>query len=417
VKQLYLKLDTLTPLSIRSNHAATRAVEYISGNTVLGSLAAVHMLSYPNRKDEFEQLFLRGSVQYPNLYPALVESASDDWQDMHHPVYPLPRTAQSCKRQSGFLYPQVEENGSHGVRDTLIDWALFKLGARVGGGQFEALNAMLKHKNCKHCGEPMDHFTGYYRRNDVLNVMAATLKQGVRLQIHAGIDREGGIAQEGVSYNQLVYDEGMVFWGAVKFLDDSLVSTFENFVSDIGTSGLVRVGAGRTRGMGKVSIKVVESSEGAQERRANFATRLQSFNAQLLENAADWGLKDLHYFFALTLHSPLILSDEFLRYRGIVDGAVLGELLKMPLEGLEQVYQSASIKRVMGWQELWGTPRMNEYAIDSGSVFLFRCAAPPTSPVLDALFQLEEQGVGKRCAEGFGRVCISDPFHKEAELR
>ncbi len=104
-----------------------------------------------------------------------------------------------------------------------------------------------------------------------------------------------------------------------------------------------------------------------------------------------------------------------MRYHGTIDADILSELLEIPLEGLEQVYQNASIKRVMGWQELWGTPRMNEYAIDTGSVFLFRCMTPLTQPVLDALFRLEEQGIGKRRAEGFGRIFISDPFHKERE--
>ncbi len=423
MKQLYIKLDTLTPLSIRSNHAAMSAgmLEYISGNTLLGSLATVHRLSYPNRKDEFERLFLRGDVHYPNLYPAALDSAVDVWQDIHLPVYPVPKTAQSCKRHSGFFYPEIEENSSHGVRDTLIDWALFKLGSELDQEvhKFESLSALLKYKNCPRCGEPMDHFAGYYRRNDILNAMVATGKQEVRLQIHIGIDREAGTAQEGAHYNQQVFDEGMIFWGAVKLFDDSLVGTFENFIRDVGTTGLVRVGTGRTRGMGKVSIEAIESNIELQVRRTDFAARLQSFNAQLLENAAHWGLKDCqhNYFFVLTLHSPLILSDEFLRYRGTLDADVLSELLKIPLEGLEHVYHCASIKRVMGWQELWGTPRMNEYAIDSGSVFLFRCVTPPAPPVIDALFQLEEQGIGKRRAEGFGRVCISDPFHKEINLK
>ncbi|MBV9710203.1 MAG: hypothetical protein JO011_04715, partial [Ktedonobacteraceae bacterium] len=65
-----------------------------------------------------------------------------------------------------------------------------------------------------------------------------------------------------------------------------------------------------------------------------------------------------------------------------------------------------------GWQELWGTPRAAEYAIESGSVFLFTCPSPPDNALHNALFALEEQGMGKRRAEGFGRICISDPFHQ-----
>jgi CRISPR-associated protein Csx10 len=415
-----MKLETLTPLSIHSNRAmmgAGTTVGYIAGNTVLGSLAAVHRLSYPSKKDEFEQLFLRGHLHYPNLYPA--SNGIDTWQDIHHPVYPLPKTAQSCKLYSGFRYPEIEGNNSHGVRDTLINWALFKVSAqtdeRICG--FEPLHAFLKDKKCRICKEPMQPFSGYYRRDDRSKAIAVANGQGKQLQTRVGINREADTEQESISYSQQVFDEGVRFWGAIKIFDDRIVNAFKNFVSDVGTTGLVRIGTGRTRGMGKVSIEVIESSEGVQERHADFTARLQSFNTQLLENVAQWKLKDFqrNYFFAITLHSPLLLNDEFLRYRGVIDAGVLKELLAIPLEGLEQVYHHASIKRIMGWQELWGTPRMNEYAIDTGSVFLFRCVVPPAQSVIDALFRLEEQGIGERRAEGFGRICISDPFHKEVE--
>ncbi len=293
MKQLHVRLDTLAPLSVRTNHAAVGVgtTEHIAGNTLLGSLAAAHRLSYPNKRDEFQQLFLSGCVLYPNLYPAIAGNDDDNWQDIHHPVYPIPATAQSCKRHSGFLYPGTEGNNSHGVRDTLIDWALFKLSARADEHVHEPLHAFLKYKKCMRCKEPMVRFSGYYRRNNILNVMVATGKQEMQLRSHISIDRESGAAQEDSLYNQLVFDEGMVFWGTIKLLDDSLLSVCKDFIADIGTTGLVRVGTGRTRGMGKVSIELIESREGVQERHAEFATRLQSFNAQLVEQVAQWGLK------------------------------------------------------------------------------------------------------------------------------
>jgi CRISPR-associated protein Csx10 len=36
---------------------------------------------------------------------------------------------------------------------------------------------------------------------------------------------------------------------------------------------------------------------------------------------------------------------------------------------------------------------------------------------LKALFELEEAGVGRRKAEGFGRICVSDQFHQEVALK
>ncbi len=68
---------------------------------------------------------------------------------------------------------------------------------------------------------------------------------------------------------------------------------------------------------------------------------------------------------------------------------------------------------------MWGTPRTNEYAIDTGSVFLFafKGESKQIDPLKQALFRLEEEGIGQRKAEGFGRVCISDPFHREVTLK
>ena len=417
MKRLYVRLNTLAPLSTRADQAAIGVdiASYIAGNTLRGSLAAAHRLFHPDRKDEFEQFFLQEYILYPNLYPAVVESGVDDEQDMSSPVYPVPKTAQSCKRGSGFLYPKTETNDGHGVRDTLLDWALFKLGMSGETQRFEPLDALLEYKRCALCNEPMDRFNGYYRRGNVSGGMIATNVHSTRLQTHAGINRESGTAQEGSSYDRQVFDEGMVFWGEIKLVDDRLLNAFKKFITDVGAAGLIRMGTGRTRGMGKVKIEVVESREEVQERKANFAIRLQSFNSLLVKNIARRRLENFYrdYFFAITLHSPLILSDEFLRYRGTIDASILKELLEIPVEGLEQVYQCASIKLIMGWQELWGMPRANEYAIDTGSVFLFRYTSPDQR-VVDALFGLEEQGIGKRRAEGFGRICISDSFHKEA---
>ena len=89
----------------------------------------------------------------------------------------------------------------------------------------------------------------------------------------------------------------------------------------------------------------------------------------------------------------------------------------MPEDTFELLYQAASTKRVTGWNELWGTPRMNEYAIDTGSVFLFSSTVEMNEPLCEALFKLEEEGIGERRAEGFGRLRISDPFHLEGGLR
>ena len=151
----------------------------------------------------------------------------------------------------------------------------------------------------------------------------------------------------------------------------------------------------------------------------SFQKRLNEFDDLLHQQAKHFNLSGLEnkFFFALTLHSPLILHDDFLRYQGNINAATLEKLLNCSVPGLEQIYQNARIRRVTGWQELWGVPRTNECAIEAGSVFLFACTSQLDETIYKALFAFEEQGTGKRQTEGFGRVCVSDQFHQEIQLR
>jgi len=393
---------------------------YIPGTTLVGALAAAHRLLRSEKADEFEEWFLSGRILYPNLYPALFDDPG--LQDRNHlPVSPVPKTAQTCKRHAGFLFPEGEENDAHGVRDSLIDWALFELGQRreYNPDNADPLAALQTHKECT-CGERMDSFRGYYRRNDLIEHQLIAAKEHKRLLIHSGIDRRSGTVQEGILYNRQVFEEGMRFWGMAVFPnDEGLISEFTRFIGELGekrsgNEGLLRIGTGRTRGMGRVVIDVKQAKD-EQDPFESFQNRLKKFDDLLHRQAEHFNLRDLEntFFFALTLHTSLILHDELLRCRGNINASTLEKLLGCSVPGLERIYQNASIRRVTGWQELWGAPRTNEYAIEAGSVFLFACEPRPDDAVYKALFELEEHGAGKRQVEGFGRVCGSDQFHQE----
>src|SRR5437588_7289348 len=102
-----LKADS--PLAIRADHALGGAdtARYITGTTLAGSLAAVHRLLHGQHEGDFASLFLSGKVSYPDLYPAMFRDP--DMSTLDFPVYPLPKTAQSCKRFSGFQYMTKDE--------------------------------------------------------------------------------------------------------------------------------------------------------------------------------------------------------------------------------------------------------------------------------------------------------------------
>jgi CRISPR-associated protein Csx10 len=453
VKYFALTLEALSPLAIRADHAAVGAGSsgYLPGTALSGGLAHAHRRFFENDTPGFENLFLSGQVLYPDLYPADFKSASYTGA-YNLPVYPLPKTAQSCKRFPGFSPVDDEEvdDEPHGARDTLLDWAMFALGQQAtlkeSGKPLDTaklFQPLEDWKACKQseptrCKRPMDHFTGYYRRADDATDHPFTrrpiiqAKMPTRLQTHTGINRETGTVEDGILYHRRVFEEHTHFWGLVKTFDDQ-ADPFEQFITGVGRSGLVRVGTGRTRGMGKVALSVQKLDEAeAQARYPQFTERLTLFSNRLRERALETFPPDEYtlalapFYFALTLHSPLILHDDLLRYRTTIDiEALLDLLARTRLERLPRdtfppkplLYQAASTRRVSGWNDLWGTPRTNEYAIDTGSVFLFACNVKPDEALLQALFRLEEEGAGRRRAEGFGRVCVSDPFHLEEQPR
>ena len=141
MKQFSFSVIAHAPLAIRIDHAPEGAEtsKFIPGTTLIGSLAAVHrLLSLKRIKDaEFEKLFLSEKVSYPHLYPASFRSK--ELRDADTPVYAIPKTAQSCKRFRGFRDigdedRKPEEDEGHGVRDSLLDWAMFKIGSDSGVG-------------------------------------------------------------------------------------------------------------------------------------------------------------------------------------------------------------------------------------------------------------------------------------------
>jgi CRISPR-associated protein Csx10 len=434
VKQLALKVTTLSPLSIRSDHSPTGAevAPYIPGSTLMGCLISAHRLLRRDKESELIQFFLSNKVQYPNLYPASFENSR--MQNAFSPLYCIPRTAQTCKRFKGFLPlpddEQDDEDERHGVRDSLFDWAIFTMSGNAEQaveddvttdeerGHMIAPLQESKSRLCT-CGEPLDSFDGFYRWGE--DDTRAIAKPETRLLTRTGINRKYGIVEAKILYSREVYEEETCFFGVIQAEDD-IATDLQNFIWDKGSAedgslllnDFAHLGTSRTRGFGRVAFEM-EPWEDFKDRLGVFKERLRLFDKALRDRAQAFTHAPL--YIALTLHAPTILYDELLRYEGIISGERLAVLAGLPADTFKLLYHSASMRRIMGWQELWGLPRMEEYAIDAGSVFLFAVTRPLDDTLARTLCTLEEQGIGQRRAEGFGRICVSDPFHREENLR
>ena len=431
MKRYYLQATAISPLAIRADHAegGVDTASYIPGVTLLGSLAAAHrMLRSENQhENEFAQFFLHERVHFPHLYPASFELQT--FTAAGRPVMPLPKTAQTCKRFKGFqpLPGENPDEERHGVRDSLLDWGLFSLLSQQQASVSTVLAPFAEHERCqyplennssKRCNQVMDHASpSYYRRGDSKNLQQRmeAKTSNKRLQTRTGINRDWGVVEESILYNREVFQEGSRFWGEV-VVSDELAYTFEQFIEKANKEGVIRVGTGRTRGLGRVEIRMVKNEQQGN----TFKSKLEDFSALVKKQAREMSVQNIApFYFAITLNSSSILCDAFLRYKKTLDPASLHELLRLSdafsPDTFQRLYQSVGIQRVTGWNELWGTPRPTDYALEPGSVFLYSCKQALGDELIAALQALEEEGIGRRRSEGFGRISISDPFHLERE--
>ena len=407
-----LIVSSESPLSLRTSRstASFETLKYIPGTALLGAFAAAHRKTC-NDEEQFARFFLSGEVCFGNLYPKNFqqdEFSNTDLQDDEQPVKPIPKTARSCKRFSGFRFKADADNKErHGVMDSLIYWGLF---AMSGQANIEILNA---HKNCIYvdkygeCTELLDTFSGFYRHGyDITHIGRS--EATTRLLTRTGISREIGTVQEGILYNREVINEGQWFWGTMSFVDESLYDDFRNFAQYVGGKGVLRIGNNLTRGLGKLGVPQIE--EFSPEDMEVLKKRAEAFNEKF-HAAAEIHDVDLsrQFYFPITLQSDAILVDSLLRYQTTLHENYLHHAWNLPNTAL--IYQNAGQRYIAGWNSLFGLPKAAERAISMGSVFLFGYDGTLDKGFYQNLYNIEKKGIGKRKSEGFGQVTVSDTFH------
>ena len=409
-----LIVSSESPLNFRVSRstASFETLKYIPGVALLGAFAAAHRKIHDD-PTEFTRFFLSGDIYFGNLYPANFqqrEFADTALKGNSFPIKPIPNTARSCKRFSGFNFKAAEgDEERHGVMDSLIDWGLFALSNQA---KIEILDSR---RTCtytdKHgkCEELLDAFSSFYRRGEDATQIGQS-KVKTRLLTRTGISRETGTVQEGILYNREVMNEGQSFWGTMSFADKSLYDDFYDFAEEIGDKGILRVGNNLTRGLGKLGVPQIEDLN--PEDVASFKKRVDGFNEKFRTDAKTYGVDLSHqFYFPITLQSDAILLDSQMRYQMVLDGDYLHCI--WDLKDIELVYQNAGQRCVIGWNSLWGLPKAAEWAISMGSVFLFRYSGTIDDHFYQKLYDIEQIGIGERRTEGFGQVTVADAFHWE----
>lgn len=399
--RVVLNLRAESPVAFRTGRDAGRAatLSYIPGSVLLGGFASAHTVLYPHQTERFGEFFVRGRVRYGNAYPASFPPTQRPLQDDMSPVRPLPATARSCKRWPGFRSQRDADHEYHGVFDHLLPWALFALSGERAIAPLERAAA------CPECDASLDTFAGFYRRVDTARAIGRSA-QDTLLLTRTGISRATGAVHTGILYSREALPEGMTFWAELT-MPDELFDEFRDFADEAGGEGLLRVGTNRTRGLGRLAVVSCRQCKEA-DTTAVVAGRVRAWNEVLKQAANEAGVTlPPGWYVPMTLASDALVLDRLLRWRLQLDGSMLADT---GVTGATLVYHTANVRRVTGWSGLWGLPREDALAIGMGSVFVVGFEQEPD---FDALLRLQEEGIGERKAEGFGRLTVADPFHWE----
>ena len=312
----------------------------------------------------------------------------------------IPVTARTCKRFQGFGSGTKE----HGVADLLMAHAAMAVDKNLG-----PLNSL---ENCcqKGCTQPTARSESeFYLRHPqgqaVGEEQLYTTARAVRHLINrVGLDSSTGISSPGILYSLEVMSEGQIFLGDIYAGDEASELLASLLVSD----STIYVGQARSRGLGFMEIISFEALDGQDIGLGMVAERLAKFNKVL---SGFIKIKSASYF-SLDLQSDAIIQDAFMRYLGCMPTAELANYMGLAGDCLELVWYGAEGTPVRGWNSAHRMPKPGEVGIRRGSVFLYRyngTAADLHVP----LERLEEMRIGRRRAEGYGRVLACNPFHWE----
>lgn len=178
------------------------------------------------------------------------------------------------------------------------------------------------------------------------------------------------------------------------------------------TGDTLRVGYGRTRGLGLMTVQACRRTASPRLWPSDLQERLEQFN----DKAAEVGCAEQdHTLFSLTLLSDTIVLDPCFRHRAQIDSIALAEEIAPRLGDAKLLLCFAETRIVHGWSTPHGLPLTADRAITAGSTFVFQTGLGIEE--LASLFaNVEGRGMGERTDEGFGRIVICHPFHQEVSM-
>ncbi|MFL6214388.1 MAG: CRISPR-associated RAMP protein Csx10 [Blastocatellia bacterium] len=386
---------------------------YIAGSQLRGALGALKGYASKADEQELDQLLgqpERAGICFPNCY--LTDGL---------PAFPLPLTAQSCKRSSGWIGQDNKKNrGTHGVADTLIMQLAYDRVARDGDRWRIPLPFQYK---CPQCGDRTESKGGIIEYRGKGNYAAPEVS--FHRQTRVAINRARLTAEEGQLYSVRAIDEGSQFIGLME-VDETRAFKARTWLEQI-----TRIGGRTSRGFGRIKITAADPkpapSDSLRQRLEDFNREYKNSEKSLIEIAHDPPAAETRTLFTINLRADALLRTELglptLRLDAAAVVAACRPLLttdeyraleEMALTWITEYTQPIHLS---GWQTAWRLPKEVLLASRLGGLYVFAAETSGNpnrfSTLISILSKLQQAGVGEMREDGYGQIAICDPFHLE----
>lgn len=223
-----------------------------------------------------------------------------------------------------------------------------------------------------------------------------------RSEMHIRIDPESGRVAEGQLFEYDALEAGHFFVGELTCTDENAWALLKDLTGlEERTPILLRLGKGRRRGYGKVTLWLQRPDEDDEP---------SVWAKQALDERVKEGAKEL----TLTLLTDAIVTDTWGRFAtGFEDEWVTRELNfeVAVMEGRD----FAATHLVDGFNTKLRLPRWRYVALAAGSTVQLKILEAPTEGLLNALARIEREGIGLRKNEGYGQVAFNHPIRDDCE--
>lgn len=393
--RLRVLLRTDEPLLIARRAEAGNqfeTMESIPGSVLRGALAWRLARQAGSRLDDcnsveyqnFAAFFFHNAVRFSALLPV-----ERNTRDQGYVALPAPRDLLTCELHPGFDGKSRDEG--HGV------WSLLR-----GDDRSECPICAIADdaSDRQPAAVKLESVSGYV---SLLRGGRSKFKPKQTSEMHIRLDPESGRVRSGDLFGYVSLEPGQHFVGEITCTNETVWQALQQMagLEPQGKVNNLRLGKAARRGHGKASV-VFQTAKQSPWQAPGMAERVKSVDEVVM-----------------LLPSDAIVADPWGRYLRGFDADWITRELGLPeactvtidTDGAGEDISFSVVRPVDAFNAKLGLPRARDIALAAGSCVRLSFAGIELAELVKILEIAENQGIGLRRDEGFGRVAFNHPVH------